>query len=133
VGSVAFPEGYPVRLRIGYGISLSVLSGFRSSIDADQWTTRPASYLHHVYDRDGREIVAFHWHPERRGYDAPHAHFRQLNDPIPMGKVHVPTGWIPLPTVVRFLIEELDVEPLRPDWREVLEEAERTVVAPATR
>jgi hypothetical protein len=83
-----------------------------------------------VYARDGREIVAFHWHAGSGTAGSPHAHFRQLNDPIPMGKCHVPTGWVSLPTVVPFLIEELAVEPLRPDWREVLANAERNVPVP---
>lgn len=87
-----------------------------------------ATDLYHVHAGDGREIVAFHWHPGHRHVPLPHAQFRTLTDPIPMGKVHCPSGRVALEAVVRLVIGELGVEPIRPDWEQVPSQPERTVV-----
>jgi hypothetical protein len=35
--------------------------------------------------------------------------------------MHLPTGFITLADIVRLLIDEFGVEPLRADWRDVLD------------
>lgn len=125
---MGFPGGKRVPLRGQHRLSFELLHTYRTMRGASGWEAHTDAYSYQFYAPGDREIVAFHWHPGRGGHHAPHAHFRQLNDPIPMGKCHVPTGRISLPSVVRFLIEELAVEPLRPDWSAVLTDAEQDAV-----
>lgn len=42
-------------------------------------------------------------------------------------KLHFPTGPVSLAAIVRFLIEEVGVEPNRADWDRVLSDAEATL------
>lgn len=92
------------------------------------WSAHTRAYFYHVYANDGREFIAFHWHPERGRVVLPHAHFRTLNDPVPMGKAHIPTGRVSLEAVVRLLIDELAVQPIRPDWERLLAGTERAFI-----
>lgn len=72
--------------------------------------------------------VQFHWHPGD-GLAGPHMHVRSLpEDPIRLADLHIPTGRIALEHVVRFLIEEVGVVPIRENWREVLDAGERAFV-----
>lgn len=76
--------------------------------------------------------LQFHWHPGH-GQSGPHMHVRSLPvDPIALGDLHIPTGRIPLEHVVRFLIEEVGVTPIRDNWREVLDDGERAFVERAS-
>lgn len=92
-------------------------------------TTR---YRYEVQDRLGREIVAYHWHPVSQSpVTYPHLHLSgrlppldvgPRDDPIALGKIHLPTGGlVTLTDVVRLLITEFGVAPRRPDWAAVLE------------
>lgn len=45
-----------------------------------------------------------------------------------MDGLHLPTGRVSIEAVVRFLIQELDGEPRREDWEEVLDDAERPFI-----
>ncbi|MGI8964362.1 MAG: hypothetical protein ACR2GI_07655 [Thermomicrobiales bacterium] len=74
--------------------------------------------------------MTFHWTPEvnlvgQRKY--PHLHVESAlldNDgpflPDTFSKLHIPTGQLPLESIVRFAIEELGVEPIPNDWSERL-------------
>lgn len=69
------------------------------------------NYRYHILDRDGREILAYHWHPEGvSSVTDPHLHLSgRLNPldtgprdvPIPLGDMHLPTGIVSLAQVVR--------------------------------
>ncbi len=43
---------------------------------------------------------------------------------IAISDLHLPTGVVSLASIVRFLIEEIGVEPNRDDWDEVLRQIE---------
>jgi hypothetical protein len=86
-----------------------------------------SGYFYQVREQTGQKVIAFHWHPGRRGQpDFPHLHVTSHVGGVHISaKSHVPTGRVSLESVVRFLIEELHVRPLRRDWEQVLEEGER--------
>jgi hypothetical protein len=90
--------------------------------------TSSAGYFYQIRDQRERELIAFHWHPGRRNQrEYPHLHVDGVSGPVAIvRKNHVPTGRVSLESVVRFLITELDVRPLRDDWERVLDEGERT-------
>jgi hypothetical protein len=90
----------------------------------------PAGYAMSILDAEGREIIAYHWHPESISpIDFPHIHLTsrvsafdvpKSGRPIALGEMHISTGFVTLARVVRMLIEEFDVGSLRGDWRAIL-------------
>ena len=90
----------------------------------------PRGYRFHLLDRDDREILAYHWHPEGVSpITEPHLHLsgrlRPLDAgdrvaPLALGEMHLPTGVVTLAQVVRWLITEFEVRPRRDDWETVL-------------
>jgi hypothetical protein len=128
VGRMSFQGNEAVRLNSRHNLSLQVFHAFEVSADHIGWRVRSRAYMYHVYAGEEREIIAFHWHPDRGPVALPHAHFKTLNDPFPMGKAHMPTGRVSLESVIRLLIDELAVEPMRRDWRGVLAKTERAFI-----
>lgn len=92
-------------------------------------------YEYRLLDRRERELLVYHWQPgpSYAGPDHPHLHVSaSLNAAtsaidqrqIDLDKLHLPAGRVTLTAVVRSLITEFEVEPLRSDWMRVLDEAE---------
>lgn len=85
-------------------------------------------YSYAVRDHRQREILAFHWHPDRRSHEQdPHIHIGSGivdSSAGDLGKVfsrfHIPTGHMVLARVVRMLITEFSVVPNRQDWETVI-------------
>lgn len=73
------------------------------------------------------EVLSWHWHPlTTANRPNPHIHIT-ADDPglgVALDKLHVPTGRVSFEEVVRFLIRDLQVQPLRDDHEDILEEAE---------
>lgn len=95
---------------------------------ADQTTTSPepsrirtVGYRYEFNQYGGRELFAYHLHPTGASeITHPHLHVA-LHDPkLGYGKKHLVTGLVSLPDVIRCLITEFDIPPLRPDWRDIL-------------
>jgi hypothetical protein len=45
---------------------------------------------------------------------------------IPLARVHLPTGWVTIEEVIRFLITELDVRPKEREWENLLRQSEES-------
>lgn len=98
-----------------------------------QWALQVSSYIYRVSTHDGVEILAFHWHPDGHSHVIdPHLHIGPASigtnaqyRPGTMHNAHFPTGSVPLASVIRMAIEELGVEPRRPDWDAILRFADR--------
>jgi len=116
---------HDLRLGIRHEFSLQP-----TSADARQLEAVTTAYSHVLRDPDGNEIVAYHWHPDGvSSVRHPHLHLSNQIRPIELGRnqaplpladMHLATGVVPLAHVVRMLIEEFGVEPLRDDWDAVL-------------
>jgi hypothetical protein len=93
-------------------------------------------YQYIILDYGGSEILTYDWHPSGRGARfTPHLHvsvagsihLAERNGSARQGKrthlgsFHLPTGRVLLEDVVELLIEEFGVDPLRADWRAVLD------------
>ena len=118
-------------LRIKHDYSITAIDGSRDRYDAVT-----IAYSYHLYDLQGSELIAFHWHPTGVSpVTYPHLHLTsrvrpfEIDDPthpnwqpalISFSDMHIPTGPILLENVVRLLIDEFGVVPLRPDWDEIL-------------
>jgi len=116
----AFALGHdaPVQLRGDSRIQIVFTLYYRIIENGDQglpWRTIITGYFFALDDADGREIIAFHWHPDQQShFTAPHLHFgagAQVGYED-LHKAHVPTGHITQQDVLRFAITDLGVEAL---------------------
>ena len=132
--SISASQLTPLRLRSEEGHCLRALQSFHPLADARNRFSHleQQSYFYEL-SIDGNhpeELIAFHWDREPLGIagrSEPHVHIGpailspgsafSISD---FHKRHIPSGDIRFPFVVRFLIEELGVEPLRPNWDEIL-------------
>ncbi len=121
-----------VPLRGRNPLQLSLLHTYTVTEGEGGWVVRSAGYSYQIRDEAEREIIAYHWDPEGLGVPHPHLHLRRLTAPIDLSKCHIPTGRVSLEAVVRFLIAELGVTPLREDWQPLLERNEREFVQKRT-
>jgi hypothetical protein len=113
-----------VPLRGANDVALSIMHWFRivaSGASRRSWDTSTVGYSYELLGAGGRELFAFHWHPDSRSpITFPHVHVNAQIAEFDLSKMHIPTGVLTLPEIVRFAIEELGVEPLRDDWRAAL-------------
>lgn len=93
-------------------------------------------YEFRILDHQERELLVYHWQPtsEFRGKDHPHVHVSaalqaRINAvttrAYDLDKRHLVTGQVSPAMVVRMLIEEFGIAPLRPDWEPVLNQADQ--------
>lgn len=89
-----------------------------------EFKTTTREYIYKLLDRN-RSLVEWHWHPRQR--PEPHLHSKFGESLSAWGeeaeRLHLPTSRVPFEEVVRFLITDVSVRPLRDDWETVLEEA----------
>jgi hypothetical protein len=93
-------------------------------------------YYYSVWSNPAERLIDFHYHDRKS--DSYHGHLHIPSDGAksavhPLMNKHIPTAHIPLEDVVRFLIQELGVDPRRADWNEVLCDAQQIFNASRTR
>jgi hypothetical protein len=118
--------GLPAPLRSNHGLGLIVQQQYRiveAEGDLGPWRISTAAYAYEITMADESRYLAHHWHPAARSpITTPHLHLGgagATDDPA-LHSAHIPTGRVALEEVIRMLIAELGVEPLRDDWHEVL-------------
>lgn len=122
---VSFGDRY-IPLQGTHRLELSIRHRYDIVAQADgpgTWTARSTGYWYQVRQANGPDVLAYHWHPlSHRGQVAfPHVHLGGSTSPIDLaGGKHLPTGHVAVEAVVRFLLRELHVRPLRADWEAVL-------------
>ena len=100
--------------------------GFRileAESEFDRFRVTTSSYFYTLLDRDSRELLAYHHHPDGAGWcDYPHLHVGTASGVID-NKAHLVTGPVALQAFIRMLIEDpaIPVVSLRSDWSRVLE------------
>lgn len=121
----------PLRLACpGHGAisHVSFVMGHQFSVVSDDggggWHVSTAQYEYYLQDDDGNELIGWHWHPESK-ITYPHLHVPA--DPI-HHKMHVPTGRVSIEAIIRLLINDFGVTPLRGDHSEILDEAEANFI-----
>lgn len=124
-------------------VSLTAALQYRiapASTGRGRWQIEIAAYYYALSDDGGREILAYHWHPNVEDVAYAHLHVghgavrRELLDRLQLSlghnalradlaAAHVPTGHIELRTVLRLAIEQFHVVPRpahRADWATLL-------------
>ena len=127
--------GAPVALRGTSRLRLTVRLRYRIVERPSRagWVVEVAAYEYRLSDRDDREIMAYHWHPEGSSHvRTPHLHLGPGADVglRALTTAHLPTGPIHLADVIDLAIESLGALPLRNDWRQVLDAARRAAGVP---
>jgi hypothetical protein len=88
------------------------------------WKVCTRCYMYAVEDDGGREIVAFHWHPDLQGDNSsPHMHIcagagERIRSEI--REIHFPTPRLAFEEIALMLIEDFEVVAERPDAVDVL-------------
>jgi hypothetical protein len=124
-------RGLPVRLRGEGRLSLTFDHHYRIVEDPGPrgpYKCSTTSYLYGLDDSDGREVLSYQWHPSGRSpVTWPHLHLGAgaAVGRLELARAHLPTGRVSIEEVLRLAISELGVEPLREDWREVLERTQQ--------
>ncbi|MGH3199607.1 MAG: hypothetical protein ACRDOH_05650 [Streptosporangiaceae bacterium] len=117
----------PLQLRsaVPGGLQLRIRHRFRLVQESrSDWHVSTAAYWYRLDDDAGRELAAWHWHPQSRVV-YPHAHVSGT----PFGRLaHLPTGRVSIESVLRLLIGDLGVPARRADYAEVLDAAERAFI-----
>ena len=122
----------PAPLRAESDLALAVIHRFRV-INESARTSRPyrvisAAYYYALTEGDGREILAYHWHPEERGaIPEPHLHIESGAGTLraEFDRAHLPTGRVALEDFLRLLIRDFAVRPLRSDWEAILNQTQQ--------
>ena len=126
LGRAAHDSPPPHLLRFAAREGVRVWYDVVASPSARRWSVAIVGYDYSLRERDGVEVLAYHWHPTGPSpVTAPHLHVGGRTAPVDLSKVRLPTGPVSLAAVVRMTIADLGVEPLRPDWHAVLDRAER--------
>ena len=89
------------------------------------WHAITTGYAYTLLEPNNRAIISYHWHQtDRSPITFPHLHVSGQSDSLNIAKLHLPTDVISLATIVRLAITELDIPPLRANWREILDLAD---------
>lgn len=126
--AITFVGGNPVRLNTPLDLFLDVSVQYRLVQDQQKgsgklWRVKTVAYWYAIEDKNERELIAYHWHPEAKGTTKlPHLH---LESGLNLGqtqflKKHFPTGRVAFEDVLRCLIVEFQAQPRRTDWDAVL-------------
>jgi hypothetical protein len=118
-------------------LRLAVYHGYEVVHTAESrapYNVQSQRYAYEILDREGREILVFHWHPHGAGnVSTPHLHISGMRPialpnrpdgtipaPLDVSNAHLPTGRIVLEDVIGMLIRDIGVAPLEPAWESVL-------------
>jgi hypothetical protein len=119
------PDGQrPIILRLAHEYIVREAEG-----EIGPWKVSTRGWIYDIADADGTPIVAFHWHPDRGRATWPHIHAYGDHPSVYLDKLHPPTGRVSIEAVVRFLINDLDVVPLKEDWEQILARREAAFIA----
>jgi hypothetical protein len=123
-GFAAFTIEDPIRLRreVGSPLFLAASQDFTEVQDEErpgQWRVRTLRYSYALCRTPdlAEEVVLWHWHPPIS--TEPHIHVGGT-----LHKLHIPSGRVSFEAVLRFLIQDMGVRRERPEWEELLADAE---------
>jgi hypothetical protein len=135
-GYISFREhGLPVPASLGAGLYLELSQLLKATPVPDGFVLRTIKYRYAIHRDDTLQsdpIFRFeyesHMTQPEFAYCRNHLHLHRDFDEAVSGirpsELHIPTGWVTIESVLRFLIAELGVKPLSSNWPNVLSESE---------
>jgi len=121
--TIANGDAVPLRGPNDLSFAITVYFDFERDESHDLWSIVITGYLYTVEDLAGRSLVAYHWHPSGQSrVKWQHLHLGPAAEVgrKPLLQAHLPTSVVTLNEILRMLIEDLGVQPLRRDWERVL-------------
>jgi len=121
------PPSIELHNRAGKPLYLSATQSFRTRWHKGEYKVSTLEYIYNVGERpDARDYMfAWHWHPNQPPVDC-HLHVdAELSNGMKLSRKHIPTARISFEEVLRFLIDEFDVQHSNDRWREVLAETQQ--------
>ena len=131
-----YPSPFPHRLTINNGESVTLgghsqfMFGLQQNyriVESEEtgtpWRVDVIGYDYVIYDAEQREVLLYHWHPRGNSpVETPHLHLEQGAQVgrAEIRDAHLPTGDVSLSAILRVLIEEMGVQPRRPNWNSIL-------------
>lgn len=139
---IRFVNSAPMRFRgalRGCSIDVRCFVGWLVEDGARSGAWIATGYLYRLRDASGRELLTYHWHPDSPFSTPtfPHPHVSAalrstltsgVVDSIPLDKLHLPTGNVPLAAFVRMLVAEFGAQPAAADWEARLRQATEPTV-----
>jgi hypothetical protein len=127
--------GVPFRLQARHGtpvVAVAVRLHYlpvQVSQSPRKWEIRTVQYIYEVHSIDAppHEIAGYHWHPSVPGMGYPHCHARE--GPPAMARLHLPTRFITLGSVFRWLMRDFGAAPLATNWAALLDAADKALEA----
>ena len=119
-------RGNPVRLGGTSALWLSIQQYYRiveSGTPRTPWTVAEVGYRYEIMDANAREILAYHWHPTgQSSFISQHLHigYGAMLGREEFQNAHLPTGYVSIVDVMRFLVRDFDVIPRRSEWESIL-------------
>lgn len=122
-----------VRLRKGSPWHLSIFQRLNAGPVAKGFILRTIQYAYRIQKAPIDEAVVRFEYVSRDAdpgfsYSRNHVQFHEDFDGVihnfSPSKLHIPTGWVTVERVVRFLLTDLKVKPLRPSWEKILADSE---------
>jgi hypothetical protein len=115
----------------GGHLGFYMLHAFATVLDTDRprserWQARTVGYQYRLEDAGGREIVAYHRHPQGLSHVAvPHLHLGVGLGSIlaEMTRAHLQTGRITPVAILAIAVENFGVAPRRADWAAIFARA----------
>ena len=121
--AVSVNKGKPSKLKGEFNLFLAVMMRYqitKISGISGPWKVSTRAYYYGINNHRGEEILAYHWHPNV-GPLYPHLHIHNGSNILPISaKTHIPTRRLSLEEILRFLIIELKVSPLKSNWDTIL-------------
>jgi hypothetical protein len=130
-------QNNPVRLGHDRRFMLKLIQHYRvvqGEEERGPWKVSTVAYYYTLETPEtstspSQEVVGYHWHPqERNTVTYPHLHLYSGAGTLHhnLTGAHLPTARIAIEDVVRCVITQLDVVPLREDWHVILAETQDT-------
>ena len=97
-------------------------------IDADNFRITTSRYIYVLWSAKHNErIIDWQYHRRQNNSFEAHLHIRD-DDPgtnnHPLANRHIPSGRVPLEDVVRFAVQEININTREPNWINILEATE---------
>ena len=118
----------PHRLGFSAFCTYRLVNSSGRSVSSYPWSVKVTGYAYAFHDSEGREILAYHWHPEGISpLTIPHLHLGPAAHVgfAPLHRAHLPTRriqFIQFDDILRLALTDLGVTARRTDWETTLAE-----------
>lgn len=120
-GPYALMVGGACKLKRNPSLALDIRMQYKiveASSERGPYKVKITAYMYIVEDHRGHEVFSYHWQPDSPEVKFPHLHVEHPT----FKKAHLPTGRISLEEVLKVLITDFGVQPLKPNWEKILTE-----------